>query len=157
MGSEMCIRDSLKDLFAARWTPADLVRFHTAHKMSLLAHSTTAYRALGRLVAAAGRTARAGLRDRYQSQFMATLAILATPRRHANVLMHMAGHLKRRLDAASRRELASIVDDYRRGLVPLVVPVTLIRHHVRVHEVDWLAGQTYLQPHPRELLLRNHV
>jgi uncharacterized protein YbgA (DUF1722 family)/uncharacterized protein YbbK (DUF523 family) len=147
----------LKDLFAERWTPDDLVRFHTAQKMALLAHSTTAYRALGRLVAEAGRIARSELRGRYESQFMATLAILATPQRHANVLTHMAGHLKRKLDTASRHELATLIDDYRRGLVPLVVPVTLIRHHVRVHGVSWLADQVYLQPHPRELLLRNHV
>jgi uncharacterized protein YbgA (DUF1722 family) len=88
---------------------------------------------------------------------MQALATMATPRRHANVLMHMAGHLKTRLDAASKQELLASIDEYRRGLVPLVVPLTLLRHYVRVHEVAYLAGQTYLEPHPRELMLRNHV
>ena len=88
---------------------------------------------------------------------MATLALPADARRHTNVLMHMAGHLKRKLDSASRQELADCIDEYRRGLLPLIVPITLIAHHVRAHDVPYLAGQTYLQPHPRELMLRNHV
>jgi uncharacterized protein YbgA (DUF1722 family)/uncharacterized protein YbbK (DUF523 family) len=147
----------LKDLFAARWTPGSLVAFHTAHKMSLLAHSTSAYRELGRLVAGGAALPRAELRAQYERLFMATLALPATNRRHANVLMHMAGHLKTRLDAASKRELLVCIDDYRTGIIPLVVPITLIRHHVRVHAIDYLEGQVYLDPNPKELMLRNHA
>ena len=147
----------LKDLFAARWSPGALVAFHTAHKMSLLAHSTTAYQELGRLVARAGELPRAEMRDRYERGFMDTLAIPATTRRHTNVLTHMAGHLKTLVDSGSRQELAACIDEYRRGLVPLIVPITLIRHHVRAHGVSYLSGQVYLDPHPRELMLRNHV
>jgi uncharacterized protein YbgA (DUF1722 family)/uncharacterized protein YbbK (DUF523 family) len=147
----------LKDHFAARWSARSLVAFHTAHKLSLLAHSTTAYRELGRLVADGGQRPRRELRQEYERLFMANLALPATPGRHANVLTHMAGHLKRKLDAASKQELAECIEEYRTGLVPLVVPVTLIAHHVRVHDVTYLAGQTYLRPHPRELMLRNHV
>jgi uncharacterized protein YbgA (DUF1722 family)/uncharacterized protein YbbK (DUF523 family) len=147
----------LRKFFASRWTTGGLVAFHTAHKMALLAHSTTAYNALGRLVAGAAGTPRARLREDYEAGFMQALATMATPRRHANVLMHMAGHLKTQLDAASKQELLASIDEYRRGLVPLVVPLTLLRHYVRVHEVAYLAGQTYLEPHPRELMLRNHV
>jgi uncharacterized protein YbgA (DUF1722 family) len=88
---------------------------------------------------------------------MTAMAIVATPKRHTNVLAHMAGHLKTLVDADSRRELAACIDEYRRGLVPLVVPLTLLRHYVRVHRVAYLAGQTYLEPHPRELMLRNRV
>lgn len=147
----------LRDLFSSRWTIGSLVRFHTAHKMSLLAHSTRAYEELGRLVAEATAIPRAQLRERYGSAFMATLTTPATRARHTNVLQHMAGHLKKALDAGSREELASTILDYRNSLVPLVVPLTLIRHHVRVHDVRYLQGQTYLEPHPRELMLRNHV
>jgi uncharacterized protein YbgA (DUF1722 family)/uncharacterized protein YbbK (DUF523 family) len=147
----------LKDLFAGPWSTGRLVGFHTAHKMSLLAHSTTAYQQLGRLVAAAASMPRRELRDAYETLFMATMARMATPPRHSNVLMHMAGHLKRVVDAGGRQELAESIDEYRRGLVPLVVPLTLIRHYVRLHGVAYLAGQTYLEPHPRELMLRNHV
>jgi uncharacterized protein YbgA (DUF1722 family)/uncharacterized protein YbbK (DUF523 family) len=147
----------LRDFFRGRWTPGALVAFHTAHKMSLLSHSTSAYNELGRLVAQAGSLPRAELRRAYETLFMQTLAKPATRARHTNVLHHMAGHLKKQLDAASRAELASCIDEYRRGLVPLVVPLTLIRHYVRIHQVKYLEGQVYLEPHPRELMLRNHV
>ena len=147
----------LKDLFASRWTVGTLVRFHTAHKMSLLAHSTTAYNALGRIVATASGRPRPELRHDYETLFMSTLAVPATRARHTNVLQHMAGHLKKVVDDESRQELASSIDEYRRGLVPLVVPLTLIRHHVRREGIEYLRGQIYLEPHPRELMLRNHV
>lgn len=147
----------LKDFFAGRWTPGGLVAFHTAHKFQLRAHSAAAYQRLGRLVASAGSLERRALRDEYERQFMDAMAIPATGKKHADVLMHMAGHFKKRLDAASRRELLEVIDEYRRGRLPLVVPITLIRHHVRSLGVPYLADQVYLEPHPRELMLRNHV
>jgi uncharacterized protein YbgA (DUF1722 family)/uncharacterized protein YbbK (DUF523 family) len=147
----------LRALFAARWTLGGLVAFHTAHKLSLMAHSVSAYRSLGRLVAEAKSLGRADLESRYTEGFMTALAAIATTRRHVNVLQHMAGYFKKPLDAASRAELAATIEDYRAGLVPLVVPITLIRHHVRQHAVSYLADQVYLAPHPKELMLRNHV
>jgi uncharacterized protein YbgA (DUF1722 family) len=108
-------------------------------------------------VAGARGVSRRDLERRYVEGFMRALAQLATTRRHTNVLQHMAGYFKDRLDAASKRELAETIADYRQGLVPLVVPLTLIRHHVRTLGVTYLAGQTYLEPHPKELMLRNHV
>jgi uncharacterized protein YbgA (DUF1722 family)/uncharacterized protein YbbK (DUF523 family) len=147
----------LRRFFAQRWTIGGLVKFHTSHKMSLLSHSTAGYQELGRLVASAAGMPRTGLRAAYESRFMRTLTLVATPRRHTNVLMHMAGHLKQQLDGLSRQELAATIDEYRRGLVPLVVPMTLLRHHARVHDVGYLLGQVYLEPHPRELMLRNRV
>jgi uncharacterized protein YbgA (DUF1722 family)/uncharacterized protein YbbK (DUF523 family) len=147
----------LKDLFAGRPSLGALVAFHAANKMALLAHSTVRYQELGRLVAGAKALPRGELRERYTRLFMETLAVPATRPRHTNVLMHMAGHFKRTLDDASRQELRETIEEYRRGLVPLIVPLTLVRHHVRALDVAALAGQTYLEPHPRELMLRNHV
>jgi uncharacterized protein YbgA (DUF1722 family)/uncharacterized protein YbbK (DUF523 family) len=147
----------LCDLFRGRWTTAQVVEFHTAHKLQLMAHSTVAYRELGRLVAALKRKPRAVFRQEYESRFMAALVHLASRGRNANVLQHAAGHLKKTLDSASRTELAELIHDYRNGLVPLIVPVTLIRHHVRHQEIGYLEGQIFLDPHPRELMLRNHV
>jgi len=138
----------LRDLFESRWTVGDLVHFHTVHKLVLLAHSPKAYSRLGRLVAGATTIEREAVRSRYSAGFMAALAVLATPRRHANVLHHMAGYFKETLDTASRAELLSAIDEYRQGLLPLVVPVTLLRHHVRQHDVRYLADQAYLAPHP---------
>ena len=147
----------LRELFTGRWTVGGLVRFHTAHKLTLMAHSVVAYRELGRLVAAASTAKRSDLEGDYTRRFMTALAALATPRRHTNVLQHMAGYLKTVLDADSKAELQGAIEDYHRGLVPLIVPITLLRHHIRHHGVAYLAGQTYLEPHPRELMLRNHV
>ncbi len=147
----------VRDLFASRWTAGELVAFHTAHKLVLLAHSTQAYTALGRLVAAAKSADRTVVGSRYAAAFMDALKAIATPRRHTNVLQHMAGYFKNTLDPPSRAELLSAIEDYRLGLVPLIVPITLLRHHVRVHDVRYLAGQIYLAPHPKELMLRNHV
>ena len=147
----------LKDLFAARWSLGDVVEFHTAHKLVVLSHSTEAYRELGRLVATGKTLARSDLRDQYQSGMMRAFKILATPKKHANVLMHMVGYFRDGLDTASRRELLASIDDYRRGLLPLIVPITLVKHHVRVQGIEYLAGQVYLDPHPKELMLRNHV
>ena len=147
----------LRELFRGRWSVGRLVAFHTAHKLQLTAHSQPAYAELGRLVAAAKQQARAVLRRRYTGAFMAALARIATRSRNASVLQHVAGHLKQHLDSAARGELAELIHDYRRGLVPLVVPITLLRHHARTHAVDYLQGQTFLEPHPRELMLRNHI
>jgi uncharacterized protein YbgA (DUF1722 family) len=95
--------------------------------------------------------------ESYEREFMAALARLATPKRHANVLQHIAGYLREGLDAASRAELQGLIDDHRKGLVPLVVPITLVRHHVRRLGIAYLQGQVYLDPHPKELALRYHV
>ncbi len=147
----------LRNVFRGRWTPAQVIEFHAAHKLQLMAHSTVAYRELGRLVATLKQKPRSEFRDEYETGFMRALAHVASRGRNANVLQHAAGHLKKLLDSPSRTELAEIIHDYRNGLVPLVVPVTLIKHHVRKHGIEYLTGQVFLEPHPRELMLRNHV
>jgi uncharacterized protein YbgA (DUF1722 family)/uncharacterized protein YbbK (DUF523 family) len=147
----------LRALFAGRWTPGAVVAFHTAHKLQLLAHSPAAYRALGRLVAGVRAAPRAEFREGYGRAFMEALGVRASRGRNANVLQHMAGYLRDGLDAADRAELSTAIHDYRGGLLPLVVPITLLRHHVRRLGVAYLAGQVYLEPHPKELMLRNHV
>jgi uncharacterized protein YbgA (DUF1722 family)/uncharacterized protein YbbK (DUF523 family) len=147
----------LRDLFRGTWGVGALVVFHTTHKMVLMAHSLTGYDRLGRLVARARELSREEVERQYREAFMAALSCTATRRRHTNVLQHMAGHLKTRIDRESRAELSAAIEDYRRELVPLVVPITLLRHHVRACQVGYLAGQVYLDPHPKELMLRNQI
>ena len=147
----------VRTLFSGRWTVGGLVRFHTAHKLQLLSHSRAGYTALGGLVAGAGTTKVRELAVVYERMFMRTLARLATPGRHTDVMMHIVGHLKQSIDVADRDELLGSIEDYRNRLVPLVVPITLIRHHVRRLGVHFLREQVYLDPHPRALSLRNHV
>ena len=147
----------LRSLFSGRWKAGDLIAFHTAHKLLLMAHSPHAYQNLGRLVAEAKSVPRAELRDRYESEFMGALREMATTKRHANVLQHMVGYFSKQLDSDSRQELQALLQDYRAGFLPLVVPLMLIRHYVRKCDVTYLRGQVYLEPHPKELMLRNHV
>jgi uncharacterized protein YbgA (DUF1722 family) len=147
----------LQDFWSGRWTVGGLIDFHSAHKMALLAHSTDGYRALGRLVAQAKTLARAELRARYEAGFMATLAKPTTPGRHANVLMHLAGHLKAELDAGDKQELLGLIEEQRHGRLPLIVPLTLLAHHARRHGASYLLGQTYLNPRIEELRLRNRA
>jgi uncharacterized protein YbgA (DUF1722 family)/uncharacterized protein YbbK (DUF523 family) len=147
----------LRGLFGGPWTRGALVQFHTAHKLIVLAHSPAAYEQLGRLVARVRALPRTEFERRYRATFMSALAIVASRPRHVNVLQHMAGYFRDRLDPDSRAELRAAIEDYRRELVPLIVPITLLRHHVRTCDVAYLAGQQYLEPHPKELMLRNHV
>jgi uncharacterized protein YbgA (DUF1722 family)/uncharacterized protein YbbK (DUF523 family) len=147
----------LRSFFASRWTMGGLVQFHTAHKLILMAHSPRDYRELGRFVAEAKPLARDEISNRYELAFMGALKKLATTARHTNVLQHMLGYLRGHLDDAGRVELAGLIEDYRRLLVPLVVPVAFFRHYVRKFDIEYLRGQVYLEPHPKELMLRNHV
>jgi uncharacterized protein YbgA (DUF1722 family)/uncharacterized protein YbbK (DUF523 family) len=147
----------LTAFFRSRWTVGGLVRFHTSHKLALLAHDPRAYAALGRLVAEVKPRDRAAVQRDYRAGFMEALARPATPRKQVNVLMHMLGYFRKTLDEATRRDLLQTIEDYRQGLVPLVVPITLFRHYVRRQGEAYLAAQVYLDPHPKELMLRNHV
>jgi uncharacterized protein YbgA (DUF1722 family)/uncharacterized protein YbbK (DUF523 family) len=137
--------------------PGDLVALHGSYKLTLMAHHPQRYRELGRLVAGAGKRKMPQLLAEYGEGFMAALRYRATRRKHANVLYHLAGFLKRALDGADREELVALIESYRTGLVPLVVPVTLLRHHFRRHPHEWVSQQSYLNPYPSELMLRNHV
>jgi uncharacterized protein YbgA (DUF1722 family)/uncharacterized protein YbbK (DUF523 family) len=147
----------LRTLFAERPSLRRLVAFHTAHKLQLLAHSPALYRSLGRLVAEAKGMDPHALRERYEREFMQALAHPATPRRHVNVLQHALGHLRGKVEPGVSAELHRLIEDYGEGLVPLVVPLTMLRHYVGRLGVEYLAGQVYLEPHPKELMLRNHV
>ncbi|MFO7610734.1 MAG: DUF523 and DUF1722 domain-containing protein [Candidatus Krumholzibacteriia bacterium] len=147
----------LKRLFAGRWKRGDVVAFHSREKYLLMAHSPRHYQELGRLVAAVAQHTPAAFRDLYLDGFMAALAVHATPRRHANALQHLAGYLRTVIGEPERKRILALIEDYRVGLVPLVVPMTLLRHYIELNDVPYVAGQTYLNPHPRELMLRNHV
>ena len=140
-----------------RKSPGALVRFHTSHKYLLLAHSQRHYRQLGRQVAAAKQRSIAALYDDYGRVFMEALAVHATAKTHANVLDHMMGYFSKQLTAPERQELVQLIGDFRRQLIPLIAPITLMRHYSKKYQVEYLQGQLYLEPSPKELMLRNHV
>ena len=146
-----------QQLVAAGPSPAGLVEFHADHKYLIMAHGQAAYRELGRMVADAGKTDLSRLADHYVATLMRTLRKPSGPRQHVNVLHHLMGYLKRYLDAEDRAELVDMIQQYRNGLVPLIVPITLLRHHFRRHPVPYVERQHYLSPHPKELMLRNRI
>ncbi|MCR4301238.1 MAG: DUF523 and DUF1722 domain-containing protein [Sulfuricaulis sp.] len=143
-----------QELMTRGLTASRLVEFHTHHKLALMAHDVEAYRALGRWVAQAGRRNLRKTGQEYLARLMQAFQRLATPARHANVLMHLLGYLKKQIDAEDKAELLGMIHAYRRGEAPFATPLTLLKHHFRRHPNPYVSGQTYLNPDPRELLLR---
>jgi uncharacterized protein YbgA (DUF1722 family)/uncharacterized protein YbbK (DUF523 family) len=140
------------------WTRAALTRFHERHKFLLMARNQAAMRRLGRLLGEAGKGIPVeDLAGAYRLGLREILRRPATRRGHTNVLMHLAGFVSGALDREDRAELAETIERYRLGLVPLIVPLTLIRHHARKQAAGYLQDQVYLEPHPHELMLLNHV
>ncbi|MDP2791271.1 MAG: DUF523 and DUF1722 domain-containing protein [Rectinemataceae bacterium] len=147
----------LEDFLASKPDLGALVEFHTAHKLLVMSHSVTIYRELGALVGQAKDIDREELFARYRDLFMKAMALQATEKKNANVLMHIMGYFKKQLSPGEKAELLELIGQYSAHLVPLIVPMTMIRHYVRKYEEAYLAGQVYLSPHPAELMLRNHV
>ena len=146
-----------RDLLAKGKTRGGIVSFHTDHKLLLLSHDRKRYTEMGRLVARAKELPAGELYDRYQTLLMETLAAKPTVKKSADVLLHMMGHFKKVLTADEKQELLEVIDRYRKKLIPLIVPVTLVAHYVRKYRVSYLDRQVFLSPHPVELMLRNHV
>jgi uncharacterized protein YbgA (DUF1722 family) len=146
-----------QDLVQNGVTQQALIRFHTIHKYLLLAHSQQHYETMGRLV---GQTKRHGLKEltlKYGEHFMRALTMKATVRKHVNVLQHIVGYFKSRLTTQEKTELLGVIADYHGGLTPLIVPLTLVKHYVQIFDVGYIRDQVYLNPHPKELMLRNHA
>ena len=149
--------DRLQALFLKGFSFGKLVKFHTQHKFLLLAHSRKHYDTLGKLVANGKSLKPSVLKEKYGGLFMGTLALKSTPKKNTDVLLHMMGFLKKVLSKGEKEDILSTIEDYRKELIPLIVPITLIRHQVTKHNIEYLLDQVYLNPHPKELMLRNHV
>ncbi len=134
-----------------------LREFHSQEKLLILAHSEAHMRRLGLIVAQGKAKPLGAVIEEYGSLYMAALAHRTTARQHTKVLEHMLGYISKALTPDERQELLGVVRDYHRGLVPLVVPLTLIRHYAGKYDAADLWGQSYLQPHLKELMLRHHV
>lgn len=147
----------------ARWqalqrsglTRQGLIQFHERCKYQLMASNREQYRELGRAVAHTGGMPLDEFAPVYFRQLMKALSKPANRGSHTNVLQHMSGYLKKALSSPEKQELQRLIDQYRTGVVPLVVPITLIKHHFRRHPDAYIERQAYLQPHPEELGLRN--
>ena len=134
-----------------------VVNFHTKHKLLILSHSPKHYQTMGKLVAKAKELPIKELYQQYQTILMEALQLKTTPKKNANVLQHMMGYFKEQLSADEKQELLEVIDNYRQEYIPFIVPITLVQHYVRKYDQPYLKEQVYLNPHPVELQLRNHV
>jgi uncharacterized protein YbbK (DUF523 family)/uncharacterized protein YbgA (DUF1722 family) len=150
-------RARVREFLASDWGPAQLVEFHAGEKMLVRVHDPGLALELGRLVAEAGRLDRAELAARYEELHARALAKPATPGRHQDVLEHLAGHVTEEVSSEDRAELQRAIEEYRDGIVPLAVPLALLRRHIRAASAEWAAAQVYLEPAPRELGLRSRL
>ncbi|MBA4394281.1 MAG: DUF1722 domain-containing protein [Desulfobacca sp.] len=146
-----------RDMLASKPRLKDLVEFHTRHKFLILSHSRKHYQKMGTLVAQSESMTIADRCASYQVLFLEALSIKTTPKKNTDVLLHIMGFFKKDLSADEKQELLGLIDYYKKGLIPLIVPITLMRHYVRKYGQPYLKNQVYLDPHPLELKLRNHV
>ncbi len=150
--------NSLQKLFdKAQFKRKDVVGFHTNHKLLLMAHSQKHYKILGKLVAEIAKYTSTEFKEKYSETFMDGLKYKTTNKKNANVMLHIMGYLKKHLSKDEKADILATIEDYRNNLIPLVVPMTLIRHYINKFSVDYIIDQSYLNPHPKELMLRNHV
>ena len=138
-------------------TRRGLTDFHSRYKYLLMAHNPVQYKTLGNLLGNMGQTDPQELGPRYFSELMAALKKCATRSTHTNVLQHISGYLKRAISPEDKQEMQHVIGQYRHGIVPLVVPLTLLKHFFRQHPDPYIAQQVYLQPHPENLSLRNAI
>ena len=146
-----------REVLAKKESRGNVVDFHTKHKSLILSHSPKHYQAMGKLVARAKELSLRELYRQYQIMLMESLELKTTPKKNANVLMHMMGYFKEELSSDEKRELLEVIENYRQEYIPLIVPITLISHYVRKYNQPYLKEQIYLNLHPLELQLRNHV
>lgn len=146
-----------KDFLLHTPTTGSLVEFHTAHKLLIMSHSVQLYREMGTLVGHAGEMQKSELFERYGRMLMKALTLQATVNKHTNVLMHIMGYFKKELSHGEKEELLGVITHYHDHLIPLIVPLTLLKHYVNKYDQQYLKQQLYLSPHPAELMLRNHV
>jgi len=146
-----------REVLTKKESRGNVVDFHTKHKLLILSHSPRHYRMMGIFVARAKDLPLKELYWQYQTLLMESLKLKATPKKNANVLQHMMGYFKEQLSSDEKQEWLEVIDHYRKEYIPFIVPMTLINHYVRKYDQPYLKQQVYLNPHPLELQLRNHV
>lgn len=144
-----------RELLASGPSKKDLVTFHARHKLIYMSHNQNTMRELGRMVAAIGDHDISRFCESYFQQVSQLMQQTASRKNHANVLKHIQGYLKRDLDSGDRQELEQNIEQYREGYLPLIVPITLLRHHFRKFPDEYIDQSWYMRPHPQEMMLHN--
>lgn len=144
-----------KKMLAEGLTPGRLTTFHARHKLIIMSHGD--YRDLGRMLADVGSDTLADTAERYIVSLTSLLKQVPTRSRHVNVLQHIQGYLKKELSADDKAEMVDVIERYRRGDLPLIVPLTLLKHHFRKSPDPYIDESYYLSPYPQELRLLNEL
>jgi len=144
-----------KSLKASGLSARKIVEFYSRYKYLVMAHHVPSYKTLGRMVADVGKRETNAFADEFIAAMMEALTRRATRRSHTNVLQHMAGYLKRSISAEERGRLSDLIEQYRLGHMPLVVPITMLKHHFANNPNSYIDQQVFMTPYPDELKLRN--
>ncbi|CAH1607440.1 conserved hypothetical protein [Vibrio jasicida] len=148
-----CLNDFYESM-GGEPTRGKIIAFHSRYKLTLMAHHPESYRSLGRLVADVASYEIDDFFNEYRLGLMKALQNRASRKNNTNVLMHLQGYFKRSLTGKEREELATVISDYRTGLLPLLAPLTLIKHYLNTYPDEYLQQQKYLEPYPQEMRLR---
>jgi uncharacterized protein YbgA (DUF1722 family)/uncharacterized protein YbbK (DUF523 family) len=146
-----------QELLKGEITRRSLTEFHSRYKYQLMANNPVQYKVLGNMLGSMGRSDPNEVAPRYFTALMAALKKCATRSTHTNVLQHLSGYLKQTISAQDKQEIQQLISQYHQGIVPLIVPLTLLKHHFRQHPDPYVALQVYMQPHPENLSLRNAI
>ncbi|MFT5084507.1 MAG: hypothetical protein ACI9Y1_002562 [Lentisphaeria bacterium] len=144
-----------QDLIKTQPSKKLLVEFHARHKLIYMSHNQNQTRELGQLVSQIGNVETKEYCDQYISKATNIIRKPSNRKNHTNVLKHIQGYLKRTIDTDDKAELEHTIEQYRQGYLPLIVPITLLRHHFRKYPDPYIDQSYYMQPHPRELMLQN--
>ncbi|WP_041523269.1 YbgA family protein [Gilvimarinus agarilyticus] len=132
-----------------------LLDFYSRYKYQVMAHDLQAYRNIGPVLANLKAAPIGEICDKFFALFMTALSQKVTRKGNTNALMHLRGYLKNTTSADEKAEIGELIEHYRSGMVPLVVPLTLLKHHLRKVDDPYLQQQTFWSPHPETLGLRN--
>ena len=134
-----------------------LVEFHAMYKYMIMAHYPQGYKRLGQIVARGRESSLPALLEEYFEAFMTALKRRANRKSHTNAMMHILGYVKKSVAGKERNQLLTLIEEYRQGMVPLIAPMTMLRHFIENHGSPYIQKQTYLTPHPDQLGLRNQI
>lgn len=147
----------LRQLMSGRFRRGDWVKFHERNKFLILSHCRKHYTELGQLVAKISSQNSKEFKEQYARTYMSALTVKTTAKKHSDALQHVMGFLKKTIGNKEKKDILESIENYRKGILPLIVPITLLNHYIKIHDVPYIRDQFYLNPHPFDLSLRNHV
>lgn len=138
-------------------TPKKIIEFYSRYKYQVMAHHVPSYYAIGKFLANLTAQPIAEINQKFIQLLMAALGHQATRKGNTNAMMHLRGYLKSHITKLEKEELSHSIESYCKGMVPLVVPLTLLKHYLMTLDNPYLKNQTFWSPYPETLGLRNFI